>query len=66
MSGEDVPKCVACDCDLTVEHILIECGDFAAVRQIYYDAESLQQQFQEIRVTYVFDFLREIGLFYRI
>ena len=37
MNGEDVPKCVACHCDLTVEHILSECGEFAEVRQIYYD-----------------------------
>ena len=34
MNGEDVPKCVACDCDLTVEHIFIECGDFAEVEDI--------------------------------
>ncbi len=66
MSGEDVPRCVACDCNLTVEHILIECDDFTEVRQRYYDAESLQQLFQETNVTYVFDYLREIGLFYRI
>ncbi len=66
MNNEDVPRCVACDCNLTVEHILVECGDFAEVRQRYYDAESLQQLFHEINVTYVFDFLHEIGLFYRI
>ncbi len=23
----NVARCVACDCDLTVENILIECGD---------------------------------------
>ena len=63
---EDVLRCVACDCDHTVEHILIECGEFAEVRQRYYDAENLQQLFQEISVAYVFDFLCEIGLFYRI
>ncbi len=67
MSGEDVPRCVACDCNLTVEHILIECDDFTEVRQRYYDAESLQQLFQQTSVTYVFDFfLCAIGLFYRI
>ncbi len=66
MSGEDVPRCVACDCNLTVEHILIECGDFSEVRQRYHDAGSLQQLFQETNVTSVFDYLREIGLFYRI
>ena len=64
--NEDVLKCLACDCDLTVEHIMIKCGDFAVVRQRYYDAENLQQAIPEISVTYIFKFLREIRLFYRI
>ena len=64
MSGEDVSRFVSCDCNLTVEHFLTQCGD--KVRQGYYDAENLQQLFQEIRVTCVFDFFCEIGLFYRI
>ena len=53
---------MACDCNLTVKHFLIECEDFAEVRQRY-DAESLLQLFQQINVIYVFDFLLEIGLF---
>ena len=60
MNGEDVPRRVACDCDLTVEHIRIECGNFTEGRQIYYDAESLQTLFCQINVTYAFDFLHEI------
>ena len=51
---------------LTFLFFLIECGDFAEVRQKYHEAESLQQLFQETSVSYVFDFVREIGLFYRI
>ncbi len=51
---------------LTVEHILIECGDFAEVRQRYDGAKNLQQLLQEISVTNIFAFLQEIGLFYRI
>ncbi len=66
MNGADVPRCVDCDCDFTAEHILIECGDFAVIRQRYYDAENLQQLFPEMSSTYVFDFLREIGPFYSI
>ena len=65
MSGEDILRCVACDCNLTVEHVLTEYGDFAEVRQQYYQAESLQQLFQKTNVTYVFNLLFEIGLFYR-
>ena len=37
--GPTVPECcVAYGCNLTVEHIPIECEDFAEVRQKYYDA----------------------------
>ena len=61
MNGDDVPRCVACDCDLTVEHILIRCGTKRELRQRYYDAENLQQLFQKINVRYCF--LLEIGLF---
>ena len=34
INGEDVPRCADCDCDLTVEHILIEWGDFVEVTKI--------------------------------
>ncbi len=56
---------MACDCDRTVEYILIEGGDFAELEQRYYDAVDLQQSFEEISVTHVFDF-HEIRLFYKI
>ena len=46
-----VPSCVAYDYNLSVEHILIECGDFPEVRQKYYEAKSLQHLFQETSVT---------------
>ena len=57
MNGENAPKCVACACDLTVEHILTECGDLAEVRQRHYDDGNMRQLFQEISVTDEFDFL---------
>ena len=48
MNGEDMPRDVACNYDLTVEHILIEFGDFAEVIQWYYEAETLDQLFQKL------------------
>ncbi len=51
MNGEDVPRCVACDCNLTVEQILIECGDFAEVMQRYCDVESLQHMYIHMYLT---------------
>ena len=60
------PKCVAYDCDLTVEHILIECGDCAEVRQSYYDIENITNSFQHVNITEFLDVLCEITLFNRI
>ena len=60
MNGEDI-QCVACNCDLTVEHIHIEYGDFTEARQRHYDAGNLRQVFQEISVAEVLDFLLEIA-----
>ena len=51
------PRCVACGCGRTVEHILIECGVLTDIRQIHYDAETLRQLFHEINITEVFDFV---------
>ena len=62
MNGNNVSRCVACNCNLTVGHILIV--ETVEVRQIYYDAENLQL-FQEILPTYVFDFLCKTRLFNR-
>ena len=53
-NGDVVPRCVACNCNLAVKHFLIECGDFAEVRQRYYDAENLQQLLQEICITHMY------------
>ena len=61
MNGVDIPGCVACDCYLTVEHILIECGHFAEVRQRFYEAENSQQLFQEINVTDISIFMQTSG-----
>ena len=56
---------MACNSDLTVKHILIECGEFAEDRQRY-EAENLQQLFQGTSVTDIFNFLWKIGLLYRL
>ena len=58
LPNEDIPRCVACDYSLTVEHILIERGDFAEVRQRYYEAESLQQLFHEMLHMYLTSCMR--------
>ena len=61
MNGEGTPKCVACDCGLTVEIILIEYQDFDEVRQIYYGVEDIKQLIKDNSIL-----LLEIELFIRI
>ena len=61
---EEVPVCVACDV-LTVKHILIECADLLEIIKKYFDEKSLYSLFRNVIPEVVFDFLREIGVFYK-
>ena len=46
LSAEDPPVCVACDCRLTVKHILLECADFREKKRTkYFNLDSLYTLF---------------------
>jgi len=64
--GDIQPECYACDCPLTVHHILIDCADFLHVRRKYFNVSSLKQLFEEVNPSTILSFLREIELFYQI
>ena len=36
LKGEDPPQCTACDCQLTVKHVLFECVDFIESRNRHF------------------------------
>ena len=63
---KEAPVCVACNVLLTVKHILIECADFLETRKKYFEEKSLYSLFRNVIPEVVFDFLREIGVFYKI
>ena len=63
---EEAPGCVACNVVLTVIHILIECADLLEIRQKYFEEKSLYSLFRNVIPEIIFDFLREIGVFYKI
>ena len=44
--GEEQPQCVGCDAPFTVRHFLLECGDFAQVRNNCFHVENMKQLFQ--------------------
>ena len=58
-----MPKYIPCYSTLTVEHILIECVDFMAVRQKYFDVPDLKTLLKDVDPSHIFAFLTEIGLF---
>ncbi len=63
LKGEDKPKCIACNEDLTVKHILIDCVDFSYRRQNVYTSKSLKHLFTQVAGHFVLvSFLREINL----
>ena len=55
-----------CSVALTIKHILIECADLLEVRKKYFKQKSLYSLFQNVSPEIIFDFLCEIGVFYKI
>ena len=49
-----------------VKHILIECADLMEIRQKYFEERSLYSLFRNVIPEVVFDFQREINVFYEI
>ena len=63
---EAAPVCVACNTVMTVKHILTECADLLKVRKKYFEERSLYSLFLNMIPEIIFDFLQEIGVFYKI
>ena len=63
---EEAPVCFACNVVLTVKHILIECADLLEIRKKYFEEKSLYSLFRNVIPEVIFDFLREIGVFYKV
>ena len=64
--GEEQPQCVGCDAPFTVRHFLLECGDFAQVRNNCFHVDNMKELFQDIHIDSIMTFLRQINLFNKI
>ena len=51
---------------LTVKHILLDCDDFSHVRMNHYEENDMRELFESVDPTLILEFLKEIGLFYRL
>jgi hypothetical protein len=63
LKGESPPMCIGCQAPLTVQHILIDCVNFALCRAKYFNAASLEEIFENINTRHLIDFAKEIGLY---
>ena len=63
LKGEEPPQCAACQCPLTVKHILLECADFLQIRSNYYDIGRMKELFDQTDPKDILGYLKEIGLF---
>ena len=66
LKGEEVPQCIPSFTQLSVQHILLECADFAPIRDSFFKAQSMRQLFESVKPELLFDFLREINIFNKI
>ena len=66
LQGEEHPQCVGCDAPFTVRHFLLECGDFAQVRNNCFHVNNMKELFQDIQIDSIMTFLRQINLFNKI
>ena len=63
---EEQPQRVGCNAPSTVRHFLLECGNFAQVRNNCFHVDNMKQLFQHIHIDSIMTFLRQINLFNRI
>ena len=56
LQGEEQPQCVGCNAPFTVRHSLLECGDFAQVRNNYLHVDNMKQLFQDKHIDSIMTF----------
>ena len=62
LQGEELPQCVGCDAPFTVRHFLLECGDFAQVRNNCFHVDNMKELFQDIHIDSIMTIIRQINL----
>ena len=62
------PKCHFCssDINLTMEHIIIECTHFTAIRSNYFNVPNLKTLFDNVHTNDIIGFLKETSLYNQI
>ncbi len=65
LNQEDQPECVGCACPLTVQHIMIDCVEFAYIRSRFFDVRNMNDLFDSVTPSTILLYVKGIGLFSR-
>lgn len=66
LKGESLLMCIGCEVPLTVQHILINCVNFALCRSKYFSAATLLEIFENVNTHDLIDFIEGIGLCHKL
>ena len=66
LKSEPIPWCIGCDCEFTIEHILLNCAEFIYSRRNFFNVPDLKTLFETVPPSRVIEFVKDIGLFYKI
>ena len=66
LKAEPLPECVFCFCPMTIQHLLLECGDLVLVRRQFYDVTSLRDLFDTVSQNRLLQFLKDADLYSRL
>ena len=66
LDGGCAPECIPCNERFTIEHILVDCADFADIRRRFYTVDSISELFYSIAGDIVIKFLKAIALYGKI
>ena len=66
LKRDSPPQCSACQTQLTVEHVLLHCQTWNAIRANYFTVTNLSELFNTVSSRSIVDFIKEIGFYRRI
>ena len=66
LNGEDAPECIPCQCRFTLKHVLIDCIDFADIRNGFYSVATLKDLFNSVAGDFILKYLKEVNLYGKI
>jgi ribonuclease HI len=63
LKRENAPECGLCQCLLTVQHIFLDCPNYAHTRTKYFTVASLQELFSKVNLITIINYLKEIKVY---